>query len=84
MRYRVTLIEGDGIDKKVTGQSGRGEIQATVLPSPRMQLGCMWMPFHFSKSNINHLSNNAEDGRTGTGEYTACPVPTLNHSAAVK
>jgi formate dehydrogenase major subunit/formate dehydrogenase alpha subunit len=77
---RLGLQDGD----MVTVQSRRGEIQATVLPSPRMQRGCVWMPFHFAESNTNRLTNDAGDARTGTGEYKVCAVRVLSGSAAAK
>jgi formate dehydrogenase major subunit/formate dehydrogenase alpha subunit len=77
---RLGLQDGD----MVTVQSRRGEIQATVMPSPRMQLGCVWMPFHFAESNTNRLTNDAGDACTGTGEYKVCAVRVLSGSAAAK
>ncbi len=58
----------------VVVQSRRGRIEATAVPSPRMQPGCVWMPFHFAESNTNRLTNDAGDSRTGTGEYKVCAV----------
>jgi formate dehydrogenase major subunit/formate dehydrogenase alpha subunit len=64
------LNDGD----TVTVSSRRGQIEATAMPSPRMQRGCVWMPFHFAESNTNRLTNDAGDARTGTGEYKVCAV----------
>jgi len=72
---RMKLEDGD----EVTVQSRRGEVQATAVPSPRMQPGCVWMPFHFAESNTNRLTNDAGDARTGTGEYKVCAVRILQN-----
>ncbi|PRQ10154.1 Formate dehydrogenase H [Enhygromyxa salina] len=62
----------DGQMVKVS--SRRGEILARVNVSPRMRLGCVWMPLHFGESNINYLTNDAGDPITGTAEYKVCAV----------
>nr|WP_240480194.1 molybdopterin oxidoreductase family protein [Enhygromyxa salina] len=54
--------------------SRRGAILARVNVSPRMRLGCVWMPLHFGESNINYLTNDAGDPITGTAEYKVCAV----------
>jgi formate dehydrogenase alpha subunit len=54
--------------------SRRGAILARVNVSPRMRLGCVWMPLHFGESNINYLTNDAGDPVTGTAEYKVCAV----------
>lgn len=54
--------------------SRRGAVEASVLVSPRMRPGCVWMPMHFSESRANLLTNDAGDEVTGTGEYKVCAV----------
>ena len=54
--------------------SRRGDILARVNVSPRMRIGCVWMPLHFGESNINYLTNDAGDPVTGTAEYKVCAV----------
>lgn len=60
--------------QRVSVTSRRGEIQAVVNISPRMRKGCVWMPLHFPDSLTNHLTNDAGDSVTGTGEYKVCAV----------
>ncbi len=54
--------------------SRRGEIEAEVWVSPRVRMGCTWMPMHFAESRANLLTNDAGDSVTGTGEYKVCAV----------
>jgi predicted molibdopterin-dependent oxidoreductase YjgC len=54
--------------------SRRGEVLARVNVSPRMRLGCVWMPLHFGEANANYLTNDAGDPVTGTAEYKVCAV----------
>jgi formate dehydrogenase major subunit/formate dehydrogenase alpha subunit len=54
--------------------SRRGAIKARINVSPRMRLGCVWMPFHFAEENTNYLTNDAGDTTTGTAEYKVCAV----------
>ncbi len=60
--------------QRVAVSSRRGRIEAVVLVSPRMRPGCVWMPLHFPDSLTNHLTNDAGDSVTGTGEYKVCAV----------
>ena len=54
--------------------SRRGAIEAEVWVSPRVRVGCVWMPMHFAESRANLLTNDAGDAVTGTGEYKVCAV----------
>ena len=54
--------------------SRRGEVLAEVWVSPRVRVGCVWMPMHFAESRANLLTNDAGDAVTGTGEYKVCAV----------
>lgn len=60
--------------QKIRVTSRRGEVQATVLISPRMRPGCVWMPLHFPDNRANLLTNDAGDPVTQTGEYKVCAV----------
>lgn len=60
--------------QKIRVTSRRGEVQATVLVSPRMRPGCVWMPLHFPEARANLLTNDAGDPVTQTGEYKVCAV----------
>ena len=51
-----------------------GALEAVVMVSPRMRRGCVWMPLHFPDSKTNHLTNDAGDAVTSTGEYKVCAV----------
>lgn len=67
---RRGIADGD----KARISSRRGSIVATVLVSPRVRRGCIWMPLHFAESNANRLTNDAGDAVTGTAEYKVCAV----------
>ena len=54
--------------------SRRGAVEAEVWVSPRVRVGCVWMPMHFAESRANLLTNDAGDAVTGTGEYKVCAV----------
>ncbi len=60
--------------QRVVVESRRGAVEAVVNISPRMRNGCVWMPLHFPESLTNHLTNDAGDSVTGTGEYKVCAV----------
>ncbi len=54
--------------------SRRGAVDAEVMVSPRMRIGCVWMPMHFAEARANILTNDAGDAVTQTGEYKVCAV----------
>lgn len=54
--------------------SRRGEVLARVNVSPRMRIGCVWMPLHFGEANVNYVTNDAGDPITQTAEYKVCAV----------
>ncbi|QQS40443.1 MAG: molybdopterin-dependent oxidoreductase [Acidobacteriota bacterium] len=54
--------------------SRRGRVDAEVMISPRMRVGCVWMPMHFAESRANLITNDAGDPVTQTGEYKVCAV----------
>ena len=37
------------------------EVLARVNVSPRMRIGCVWMPLHFGEANVNYVTNDAGD-----------------------
>ncbi len=67
---KIGVREGD----EVRVVSRRGVVHATVTVSPRVQRGCVWMPFHFAEARANLLTNDAGDTVTGTAEYKVCAV----------
>lgn len=64
------LADGD----RVEVASRRGVVQATVVVSPRMRVGCVWMPMHFPDQLTNRLTTDVGDTVTGTAEYKVCAV----------
>jgi formate dehydrogenase alpha subunit len=74
MHKRDARKRGLADGQKVVVESRRGAITAVVNVSPRMRKGCVWMPLHFPDSLTNHLTNDAGDAITGTGEYKVCAV----------
>jgi len=62
----------DGDEVRVL--SRRGAVKATVVISPRMRRGCVWMPMHFAEERVNLLTNDAGDSVTGTPEFKVCAV----------
>jgi formate dehydrogenase major subunit/formate dehydrogenase alpha subunit len=82
-KQRGNFIEIHRRDAKILGiahgdqvevSSRRGTIFAEAWISPRVRLGCIWMPMHFAESRANLLTNDAGDAVTGTGEYKVCAV----------
>jgi anaerobic selenocysteine-containing dehydrogenase len=60
--------------QRVRVVSRRGEVECEAWISPRVRIGCVWMPMHFAESRANLLTNDAGDSVTGTGEYKVCAV----------
>ncbi len=54
--------------------SRRGRVKARALWSGQVRRGSVWMPFHFPTALANHLTVDAGDAVTGTGEYKVCAV----------
>jgi len=67
---RLGIAHGE----RVEISSRRGAIYAEAWISPRVRVGCIWMPMHFAESRANLLTNDAGDAVTGTGEYKVCAV----------
>ncbi len=65
------LLEGDAV--RIT--SRRGYIVAPIRLDPGLRSGLVFMTFHFpDEINVNILTNEAADPRSGTSEYKAAAV----------
>ena len=42
------------------------------MVSRQVRRHAIWMPFHFPEARTNHLTTDAGDKVTGTGEYKVC------------
>ncbi len=67
---KINVSEGE----QVYVASRRGEVKAAISITRSVRPGCVWMPFHYSESMTNRLTNDAGDVVTGTGEYKVCAV----------
>lgn len=74
MHRKDAKMRGLKDGQRVRVSSRRGALEAVVMVSPRMRRGCVWMPLHFPDSKTNHLTNDAGDAVTSTGEYKVCAV----------
>jgi predicted molibdopterin-dependent oxidoreductase YjgC len=54
--------------------SRRGRLRCRAMVSRQVRRNAVWMPFHFPDSRTNHLTTDAGDAVTGTGEYKVCAV----------
>ncbi len=52
--------------------SRRGRVRCRAMISKQVKRHIIWMPFHFPEARTNHLTNDAGDEVTGTGEYKVC------------
>ena len=52
--------------------SRRGRVRCRAMISRQVRKGVIWMPFHFPEARTNHLTTDAGDKVTGTGEYKVC------------
>lgn len=50
----------------------RGRVRCRAMHSRQVSKRVLWMPFHFPEARTNHLTNDAGDAVTGTGEYKVC------------
>ena len=84
--HRADARKRDLFDgQPVIVSSRRGEVEATLLISPRMRRGCVWMPMHFAEARANLLTNDAGDPVTRTAEFKVCAVEVRPaHAAAAK
>ncbi|MBN2072584.1 MAG: formate dehydrogenase subunit alpha [Actinobacteria bacterium] len=61
-------------EDKVIVESRRGKITATALVNSKIKKGVVFMPFHYSDSPTNYITNSAYDTIAKTPEYKACAV----------
>jgi formate dehydrogenase major subunit len=65
------IVEGDPV--RIT--SRRGHVVAPIRLDPGLRSGLVFMTFHFpDEINVNILTNEAADPRSGTSEYKAAAV----------
>ncbi len=64
------LLDGDMT--KVT--SRRGQVKASVVVSPKMSKGTVFMPFHFAENAANNLTNPALDPVSKIPEFKVCAI----------
>ncbi|NUN12166.1 MAG: molybdopterin-dependent oxidoreductase [Myxococcales bacterium] len=50
----------------------RGSVECIATVSHQVQLGSIWMPFHFAEARANLLTTDVGDPVTGTAEYKVC------------
>ena len=67
---RLGIADGE----KVRIQSRRGEITAKARVGRKVSEGETWMPFHFTDSPVNKLTNAALDDLARIPEYKVCAV----------
>ena len=65
---RLGIEDGQMVDVV----SRRGRVRCRAMISRQVRRGVIWMPFHFPESRTNHLTTDAGDKVTGTGEYKVC------------
>jgi formate dehydrogenase alpha subunit len=54
--------------------SRRGQVKASVVISPKMGLGTVFMPFHFAENAANNLTNPALDPVSKIPEFKVCAI----------
>ena len=62
----------------------RGTVRCRAMHSRQVKRNTIWMPFHFPDVRTNHLTTDAGDAVTGTGEYKVCAAKIVavdGHSA---
>jgi predicted molibdopterin-dependent oxidoreductase YjgC len=65
---------GVGEGEKVKVTSRRGEITVKVTVTDRVDVGVVFMPFHFAETCANVLTNPAHDPTAKIPEYKVCAV----------
>ena len=55
----------------------RGKLKVTASVTGRIRRGVIWMPFHYSESPTNMLTNDAFDVLARIAEYKACAAKVL-------
>ncbi len=54
--------------------SRRGQVKASVVVSPKMSVGTVFMPFHFAENAANQLTNPALDPISKIPEFKVCAI----------
>jgi len=54
--------------------SRRGQVKASVVVSPKMSVGTVFMPFHFAENAANNLTNPALDPVSKIPEFKVCAI----------
>ena len=67
---RLSIKDGD----KVSVRSRRGEITTKARVGNKVNVGETWMPFHFSDSPVNYVTNPVFDDLAKIPEYKVCAV----------
>ncbi len=68
----LDLDLADGDTTKVS--SRRGEVKASVVVSPKVAEGTVFMPFHFAENAANNLTNPALDPVSKIPELKVCAI----------
>jgi formate dehydrogenase major subunit/formate dehydrogenase alpha subunit len=66
--HRLGVEDGQLVDVVTR----RGRVRARAMISRQVRRNAIWMPFHFPEARTNHLTTDAGDEVTGTGEYKVC------------
>ena len=74
INYRDADRLGIESGEKVTVSSRRGSITANARVGRKVSEGETWMPFHFSDSPVNRITNAALDDFARIPEYKVCAV----------
>ena len=67
---RLSIRDGD----RVSVRSRRGEITTKARVGNKVNVGETWMPFHFSDSPVNYVTNPVFDDLAKIPEYKVCAV----------
>ena len=54
--------------------SRRGQVKASIVVSPKMSVGTVFMPFHFAENAANNLTNPALDPVSKIPEFKVCAI----------
>jgi formate dehydrogenase alpha subunit len=68
------VSEGIRNGQKVTLRTRRGSVEAEALISEQVPKGLIFLPFHFSESCANKITNPVLDPNCGMPEYKVCAV----------
>lgn len=65
---------GIGTGDSVAVTSRRGSIRVPARVDPGLRQGLVFMPIHYAEADVNTLTNDAWDPRSGTAEFKATAV----------